>query len=116
MHAERGVISGSVNGNVVVADKLEIGATARIRGSVTAKLQSRTRLPARWRTMGPEMPEGRSLCFLRLGVRRSRDGAGIVAMRLSSSLVRNPRSSFSHSSALNVSRVSLSFTSSSAQK
>jgi cytoskeletal protein CcmA (bactofilin family) len=36
-HAESAVIAGSLAGNLTVADKLEIGASARIRGRVTAR-------------------------------------------------------------------------------
>jgi cytoskeletal protein CcmA (bactofilin family) len=37
LHAERAVIAGSVIGDITVEDKLEIGASARMRGRVTAK-------------------------------------------------------------------------------
>ena len=37
VHAERAVIAGTVIGNISVTDKLEIGASARLRGRVTAK-------------------------------------------------------------------------------
>lgn len=37
MHADCAVIAGTVIGNIVVADKLEIGASARLRGRVSAK-------------------------------------------------------------------------------
>lgn len=37
VRAQRAVIAGQVNGTLIVAEKLEIGATARITGRVTAK-------------------------------------------------------------------------------
>jgi cytoskeletal protein CcmA (bactofilin family) len=37
VHAQSAVIAGTVIGNVTVDDKLEIGASARLRGRVTAK-------------------------------------------------------------------------------
>jgi len=37
LHAERAVIAGTVVGDITVDDKLEIGASARLRGRVTAK-------------------------------------------------------------------------------
>jgi cytoskeletal protein CcmA (bactofilin family) len=37
LHAERAVIAGTVVGNITVADKLEIGANARLRGRISAK-------------------------------------------------------------------------------
>ena len=37
LQAQRAVIAGSVAGDITVADKIEIGASARIRGRVTAK-------------------------------------------------------------------------------
>ena len=37
VHAERAVIAGTMIGNLTVDDKLEIGASARLRGRVTAK-------------------------------------------------------------------------------
>ncbi|MGE0580685.1 MAG: polymer-forming cytoskeletal protein [Steroidobacteraceae bacterium] len=37
VHAKAGVIAGEVIGNVTIEDKLEIGATAVIRGSIAAK-------------------------------------------------------------------------------
>jgi len=36
-HAERAVVAGSLSGDLTVADKLEIGASARLRGRVTAR-------------------------------------------------------------------------------
>jgi cytoskeletal protein CcmA (bactofilin family) len=36
-HAERAVVAGSLVGDLTVADKLEIGASARLRGRVTAR-------------------------------------------------------------------------------
>lgn len=36
-HAERAVVAGTLTGNLTVADKLEIGASARLRGRVTAR-------------------------------------------------------------------------------
>ena len=47
-------------------------------GAVVAEVVSlRTAAPARCRTMGPEMPTGRSLVLLSLGRFCSSDGAGI---------------------------------------
>ena len=37
LHADCAVIAGTVIGNIVVDDKLEIGASARLRGGVSAK-------------------------------------------------------------------------------
>ena len=37
LQAERAVIAGTVIGNLTVADKLEIGASARLRGRVSAR-------------------------------------------------------------------------------
>ena len=37
LHAQSAVIAGTVIGDVTVDDKLEIGASARLRGRVTAK-------------------------------------------------------------------------------
>lgn len=37
VHAKAGVIAGEVIGNVAIDEKLEIGATAVIRGSIAAK-------------------------------------------------------------------------------
>ena len=37
VHAKAGVIAGEVVGNVTIDEKLEIGATAVIRGSIAAK-------------------------------------------------------------------------------
>lgn len=37
VHAISGVIAGTVIGNIAVDDKLEIGASARLRGRVSAK-------------------------------------------------------------------------------
>jgi cytoskeletal protein CcmA (bactofilin family) len=37
VHANCAVIAGTVIGNVTVDDKLEVGASARLRGSVTAR-------------------------------------------------------------------------------
>jgi cytoskeletal protein CcmA (bactofilin family) len=37
VHADCAVIAGTVIGNITVDDKLEIGASARLRGSVSAK-------------------------------------------------------------------------------
>jgi cytoskeletal protein CcmA (bactofilin family) len=37
LHADCAVIAGTVIGNIVVDDKLEIGASARLRGRVSAK-------------------------------------------------------------------------------
>jgi cytoskeletal protein CcmA (bactofilin family) len=37
VHAQTAVVAGAVIGNITVDDKLEIGASARLRGRVTAK-------------------------------------------------------------------------------
>jgi cytoskeletal protein CcmA (bactofilin family) len=37
LHAQRAVIAGTVIGDLLVEDKLEIGANARLRGRITAK-------------------------------------------------------------------------------
>ena len=37
VHAERAVVAGVMIGNLTVADKLEIGASARVTGRVTAR-------------------------------------------------------------------------------
>ena len=37
VHAKAGVIAGEVTGRVTIEEKLEIGATAVIRGSIAAK-------------------------------------------------------------------------------
>lgn len=37
VQAERAVIAGTMTGDLTVADKLEIGASARLRGRVTAR-------------------------------------------------------------------------------